>query len=132
MAMPPMPLGMPKIWARVLLSAFGIFLMVLSHGSFSNGQPSDGLILLCVGGIVLLIGVIYGADWFENIDSGPRIIGLILGAAFVGGIVGFIMYGPRESIDGALLVGFAAEVAGVFCALYLYFRDRRETQKERI
>ena len=105
--------------------------MALCYGSFSNGQPFDGLVLLCAGGIVLLIGVIYAADWYENIDYGLRIIELIFGVALVGGILGFIMYGPKESIGGALLVGFAAEVAGVFCVFYLYYRDKRETQKQR-
>jgi hypothetical protein len=40
------------------------------------------------------------------------------------------MYGPREAIGGALLVGFAAEIAGSFCALYLYYRDKRETSSQ--
>jgi uncharacterized membrane protein YsdA (DUF1294 family) len=131
MTMPRIPSPVSKIWARVSLAVSGIFLMGLSYGSLSNGQPFDGLVLLCAGGIVLLIGVIYAADWYENIDYGLRIIESIFGAALVGGILGLVIYGPKESIGGALLVGFAAEIAGVFCAFYLYYRDKRETSKER-
>jgi hypothetical protein len=98
--------------------------MAMGYGSFSGGQQFDGLVLLCIGGIVLLIATVYAADWFENVDHGLGIITSILCAAAVGGIVGFAVYGPKELLVGALLVGFAAEIAGVLCAVYFNYRER--------
>ena len=103
----------------------GVLLIAFGYESLTNGQPSDGLILLCAGGIVLLIAAVYSTDWFEDVDNGLRIIQFIFLAALIGGIFGFVLYGPKESIVAALLVGFAAEIAGVFLALYFYFKSKQ-------
>lgn len=129
MGMLGIPSSISKIVRRVSLSFFGFFLMALGYGSFSNKQPFDGLVLLCAGGIVLLMGLIYTAEWYENIDYGLRIIESIFVATLVAGILSFFTYGPKESVVAVLLMGFAAEVAGAFCALYLHYRDNRETPK---
>jgi hypothetical protein len=103
--------------------------MAISYGFFSNGQSLDGFILLCAGGAALLAGVVYLTGWYENIDYGLTIIGSILGTAVAGGILGCIMYSVKGAVGGAILVGFVAEVVGVFCAFYLYHRDTKEARR---
>ena len=130
MAMPPIPLPVSKLWVRASMSAFGILLMALSYGSFSGGQPLDALILLCGGGIVLLSASVYLSDWYLDIENGMRIIVATFFAALLAGFVTFAVYGPKESIVGALMVGFVGEIAGAFCAVYLHHRDKAKIDED--
>lgn len=108
------PSSMERIIRRIPATLFGILLMVLGYNQFSYRQPFDGLVLTSGGGIMLLMGLVYSAEWFENIVYSLRIIESIFFATLVAGILSFFIYGPKESVAAALVVGFAAEVTGLF------------------
>jgi branched-subunit amino acid ABC-type transport system permease component len=92
----------------------------------SNGQTFEGLVFLAGGGMALLAAIVYLGGWYENIDYGLRIIQAIFVVAVIGGISGYLLYGLREAIGGAILVGFVMEVGGILLAIYLYYRDVRD------
>jgi len=103
--------------------------MFLGYYQFSYSQ-FEGLVFLSMGGLLFLIGVVYLSEWFENLTYSMRIIQAIFFAALVAGVLGFFIYGPEESIAAALFVGFAAEVAGTFCALGFYIKEHREEHRD--
>ena len=114
---------------RFSFTLLGIFFMFLGHYQFSYNQ-FEGLALLSIGGLLFLIGVVYLAEWFENLTYSMRIIQSIVFATLVAGIFGFFVFGPWKSFATALFVGFAAEVAGTFGGIYFYIKEHREENRD--
>ena len=104
--------------------------MFFGYYQFSYRQPFDGLVLASVGGIIFLMGVVYSAEWFQNLIHSFRIIQAIFFVTLVAGILSFFIYGPKESIVAASLVGFKAEVTGTFCGLCFYIKEHKEEHKD--
>jgi branched-subunit amino acid ABC-type transport system permease component len=125
-------LGWARTRLRIGLFLDGIFLTALGCLFISNGQTYEGFVLLAGGGMALLAAIVYLGGWYENIDYGLRIIQAIFVVAVVGGISGYLLYGLREAIGGAILVGFVMEVGGILLAIYLYYRDERDWREYEI
>jgi hypothetical protein len=115
---------------RIIGTLVGVFFIFLGYNQFSYRQPFDGLVLASVGGIIFLMGVVYSAEWFQNLIHSFRIIQAIFFVTLVAGIISFFIYGPKEAIVAASLVGFTAEVTGTFFGLYFYIKEHTEEHKD--
>ena len=106
-----------------------ILFLVFGGDLFVEGQYFAGLLFFGIAGIFLLGVVVYSTEWFQNLDQSMGIFTLILGASVVGGAAGFFLYGMEGAVFGWTYALLCAQIVGAICALFLRYRDERETRE---
>ncbi len=106
-----------------------ILSLVFGGDLFKEGQYVGGLLFCGIGGIFLLGVVVYSTEWFQNLDQSMGIFTLILAASVVGGVVGFLLYEMEGAVFGWIYTLLGAQIVGAVCALFIRYRDEKETRE---
>jgi hypothetical protein len=127
--MNPIPFPISRRF-RKPFAIIAIILSLVFGGKLFMEREYVGELLFCgIGGIVLLGVVVYAAEWFQNLEQSMRIFTLIFGVSVVGGVAGFLLYGLEGAVFGWAYTFLGAQLVGAICALFLRYRDERETRE---
>jgi MFS family permease len=124
----PIPFPVSQRAARPF-AIFTIFLfLVLGGGLYREEQYFAGLVLFGMAGILALGVIVYSTEWFQNLDQSLRIFQLIFVISIVGGAAGLFLYGMEGAVFGWTYTFLLAQLAGAVCAIFLRYRDEKETR----
>jgi hypothetical protein len=126
--MTPIPFPISRRFSKPFAVIAIILLLVFGGDLFVEGQQFAGLLFFGIAGIFLLGVVVYATEWFQNLEQSMRIFTVIFGVSFVGGVAGFLLYGMEGAVFGWIYTLLGAQLVGAICALFLRYRDERETR----
>jgi MFS family permease len=125
----PIPFPVSQRAARPL-AIFAIFLLFVLGGElYREGQYFAGLVLFGMTGILVLGVIVYSAEWFQNLDQSLRIFQLIFIISIIGGAAGLFLYGMEGAVFGWTYTFLFAQLAGAICAVFLRYKDEKETRE---
>ena len=127
--MNPIPFPISRRFSKPFAIILIILSLVFGIDLFMEREYVGGLLFCGIGGIVLLGVVVYATGWFLNLDQSMRIFTVIFGVSFVGGVAGFLLYGMEGAVFGWIYTLLGAQLVGAICALFIRFRDERETRE---
>lgn len=127
--MNPIPFPIPRRFRKPFAIIPIILSLVFGGKLFMEGEYIGGLLFCGIGGIVLLGVAVYSSEWFLNLDQSMRIFTLIFGVSVVGGVAGFLFYGMEGAVFGWIYTLLGAQLAGAICALFIRYRDEKETRE---
>jgi len=105
-----------------------IFFVVFGIELYRTGESFAGLVLFGMAGILVVGVVVYSMEWFQNLDQSLRIFQIIIVTSVIGGAAGLFLYGMEGAVFGWTYTFLCAQLAGAVCALFLRYRDERETR----
>ena len=127
--MTPMPFPIPHKFSRPF-AVFTIILFLIIGGElYKQGEYFAGLVLFGMTGILVLGIVVYSMEWFQNLDQSLRIFQLTFVISIIGGAAGLFLYGMEGAVFGWTYTFLFAQLAGAVCALFLRYRDEKETRE---
>jgi MFS family permease len=127
--MTPIPFPISRRFRKPFAIIAIILSLVFGGKLFMEGEYVGGFLFCGIGGIFLVGVVVYAAEWFLNLDQSMRIFTLIFGVSFVGGVAGFLLYGMEGAVFGWIYTLLGAQLVGAICALFIRYRDERETRE---
>ena len=127
--MTPVPFPIPHRFSRPF-AMFAVFLFLVIGGElYKEGESFAGLVLFGMAGIIVLGIIVYSMEWFQNLDQSLRIFQLIFVISIVGGVAGLFLYGMEGAVFGWTYTFLFAQLAGAVCAIFLRYRDEKETRE---
>jgi len=125
----PMPFPIPHKFSRPF-AVFTIILFLIIGGElYKQGEYFAGLVLFGMTGILVLGIVVYSMEWFQNLDQSLRIFQLTFVISIIGAAAGLFLYGMEGAVFGWTYTFLFAQLAGAVCALFLRYRDEKETRE---
>ena len=127
--MTPMPFSIPQRIARPFAIFVICMLLVFGGDLYRTGEHFAGLVLFGMAGILVLGVIVYSSEWFQNLDQSLRIFQLIFVLSVVGGAAGLFLYGMEAAVFGWTYTFLFAQLAGAICAVFLRYKDEKETRE---